>query len=98
LIDTFMKSAPRIVEEMNGALAQGPVAAVAQSAHTLMGSCSNFGAKPLQELCRELETLARQPGFRESAPSMAEAAELLKEIGAELDRVGAALNQYRSKS
>jgi CheY-like chemotaxis protein len=97
LIDTFLANAPQILAEANGALSHGAPAAVAQAAHALMGSCSNFGAKPLQDLCRQLETLARSPDFQGSSQARSQAAHLLNAMQTELNRAGVALGEYRKK-
>ena len=96
LIDTFMENAPRILTEAGDALTSGSPEALAQAAHTLRGSCSNFGAKPLQDLCRQLETLAHSKEFSDSPKSEPAARKLIKAMQAELDRVDLALAQYRS--
>ena len=97
LIDTFLESAPQIIAQAKEALWNGSGVLVARSAHTLMGSCSNFGAKQLQELSRQLETLARCPDFKDSSSANAQAETLLGAIDKELDRVGKALGKYRNK-
>jgi two-component system sensor histidine kinase/response regulator len=95
LIDTFMESSPLIVAAAEAALKNHEPAALAQAAHTLMGSCSNFGAKPLQDLCLQLETGARASDLAGAAKADPRAAQLLAAIRTELDRVCAALGQYR---
>jgi HPt (histidine-containing phosphotransfer) domain-containing protein len=97
LIDTFLDSAPQIIAQAKEALWNGSGVLVARSAHTLMGSCSNFGANQLQELARQLETLARCPDFKDSSSANAQAETLLGAIDKELDRVGKALGKYRNK-
>jgi two-component system sensor histidine kinase/response regulator len=96
LIDTFLENAPRIVLEARDAFTARAPAVLAQAAHTLMGSCSNFGARPLQEFCAQLESLARSPDFPRSSQDESRARQLLTAIQGELDRVGAALGQYRN--
>jgi PAS domain S-box-containing protein len=91
LIDTFMESSPLVLAAAESALQNRQPAGLAQAAHTLMGSCSNFGAKPLQALCMQLETMARAA----DPQSVKGAAQLLAAIRTELQRVCAALNQYR---
>jgi len=97
LIDTFMGNAPELLSEAEQGLTRGESGLVARAAHTLMGSCSNFGAKPLQDLCRQLEALARSQEFEGSANGKTNARQLLSAILEELSRVGAALDQYRKK-
>jgi len=99
LIDTFLDSAPRVLAEACDALARRAPAALGLAAHTLMGSCSNFGANPLRKLSAQLEALARAPDFQGSPDTEARAAKLLDEIRLELNRVGIALAGFRkSKS
>jgi signal transduction histidine kinase/DNA-binding response OmpR family regulator len=97
LIDTFTSNASKILSEAGDALANGKGGDLARAAHTLRGSCSNFGAMPLQALSQQLETLARTAELYESAQARSEAEQLLSAMQGELDRVGAALSQYRSK-
>jgi PAS domain S-box-containing protein len=97
LIDTFLENGLRIVAEAEGALDRHSPPALAQAAHTLMGSCSNFGAKRLRELCGQVEAMARSSTFQGSHQNEAGARRLLTAIRAELDRVGTALGQYRSE-
>jgi PAS domain S-box-containing protein len=90
LIDTFLENSPRVLAAAEEALKNQAPAAIAQAAHTLMGSSSNFGAKPLQALCAQLETVGRSPNFESHR-----ALQLIASIRTELDRVSAALHQYR---
>jgi PAS domain S-box-containing protein len=91
LIDTYLENSPRVLAAAGQALENRDAAGVAQAAHALMGSSSNFGAKPLQELCRQLETVAR--AIETNWPR---AGQLLDAIRVELDRVCAALGEHRS--
>jgi len=91
LIDTYLENSPRVLAAAEEALQNQEPAAVAQAAHALMGSSSNFGAKPLQDLCAQLEQAGRSPNFEKHR-----AAQLLAAIRTELDRVCAALGEYRS--
>jgi len=92
LIDTFLDNSNQIMADAAGRLSRGEGSALAMAAHSLKGSCSNFGAKPLQELSYKLETLARSKDFE---VSRAKASELLEGIRDELERVREALGGYR---
>jgi two-component system sensor histidine kinase/response regulator len=96
LIDTFLDNAPKILASASDALSHHAPADLALAAHTLMGSCSNFGAKPLWELSAQLEALARSPDFLDSPHAEFQATQLLSAIRGELDRVSAALGEYRN--
>jgi len=97
LIDTFLDNAPRTLTKAGDALSRHSPAGLAQAAHTLMGSCSNFGAKPLQDLSAQLESLARSPDYLDSPDAESRAGELLDAIRGELERVATALGAYRKK-
>jgi CheY-like chemotaxis protein len=57
LIAVFLENTPTIITELRRALEEGAAPNVARLAHTLKGSCSNFGARRMRELCVELEEL-----------------------------------------
>jgi len=97
LIDTFLDNAPRLLTKADQALSLNEPSGLAQTAHTLKGSCSNFGAKPLEELCLQLESLARSPDYLESPNAKSQAGQLLNAIRDELERVRIALEEYRKK-
>jgi HPt (histidine-containing phosphotransfer) domain-containing protein len=96
LIDTFLRSAPRMLADANDANSRRAPGDLALAAHTLQGSCSNFGAKPLRELAEHLETLARSPDFHNSSEAESQAGQMLNNIQRELDRVSLALGAYRN--
>ncbi len=96
LIDTFLDNTPKLMAQAGDALERRAPDALALAAHTLRGSCSNFGAKPLQELSAQLETIARSPDFRGSPHAESRAAELLSAIRREFERVRSALGEYRN--
>ena len=53
LIDTFLESATRKSSpRQRDALSRRSMDLLGPAAHTLMGSCSNFGAKPLEDIVR----------------------------------------------
>jgi CheY-like chemotaxis protein/HPt (histidine-containing phosphotransfer) domain-containing protein len=98
LIDTFLENAAQIFAQATDALSRREPAALALAAHTLKGSCSNFGAAPLQRLCAELEGVARNPDFTGSASAESRAAQLLKAARREFERVSRALVEYRKRA
>jgi signal transduction histidine kinase/CheY-like chemotaxis protein/HPt (histidine-containing phosphotransfer) domain-containing protein len=55
LIELFMASAPVSIANMRRAIEFASTADLALAAHTLKGSCSNFGATPLRDLCVQIE-------------------------------------------
>lgn len=59
LIDTFVVDAPVQVASMRAALVGGSTERLARAAHTLKSSAATFGATDLADLCRALESRAR---------------------------------------
>jgi CheY-like chemotaxis protein/HPt (histidine-containing phosphotransfer) domain-containing protein len=59
LIDIFIENTPRVLEEARTAVANRMSPQLERAAHSLKGSCSNFGAERMRAACEKLETLAR---------------------------------------
>jgi CheY-like chemotaxis protein len=87
VIRTFLENSPRILASARQALAAGDAARLSGAAHSLKGSCGNFGAKHLAKLCDTLEHTA--PGEGADAASG-----LLTSIEEEYRRVHAALSAH----
>ena len=58
LIRLFIASAPKTMAEMILAHKESDAAKLSFAAHTLKGSCSNFGQSPLCEICARIEKAA----------------------------------------
>ena len=55
LVDLFVATAPASISEMRLALEKSNLEHLVIIAHTLKGTCANFGADPLRELCAQIE-------------------------------------------
>jgi len=55
LIGLFTASAPTYISDMRRALEKASTADLSMAAHTLKGSCSNFGASSLRDVCIQIE-------------------------------------------
>jgi HPt (histidine-containing phosphotransfer) domain-containing protein len=88
LIEIFLETAPRTIEVGRNALGDSRARELADAAHQLRGSCSNFGAERLRELCKRLEEAGR-------AESLQAAPELLESVEKEFDRVRGELLSHR---
>jgi CheY-like chemotaxis protein len=88
LIDLFIDNSPQVLAEARSALAAAATPQLARAAHTLKGSCANFGAERMRGACARLEQLAKQ-GKIEGA------AELLAEVEREFNYVRLALERER---
>ena len=88
LIDLFIENSPQVINEARTALANRATPQLARAAHTLKGSCANFGAERMREACLRLEQLA-------NGGSIEGADEMLTQIEKEFNYVRLALERER---
>lgn len=88
LIDLFVAGAPASIAGMRLALEKSNPEHLMITAHTLKGTCGNFGAAPLRELCAQIE----QAGLSGDTHS---GADLVASAEKELDRLIDALESFR---
>jgi PAS domain S-box-containing protein len=88
LIDVFIENTPRLLEEARAALAKQMSPNLERAAHTLKGSCSNFGAERMRLVCERLETVAHNGALEE-------AAELIEQVEKEFEYVRLALEHEK---
>jgi HPt (histidine-containing phosphotransfer) domain-containing protein len=60
LIDTFLEDAPKLIKELETALAAGDAESFRRAAHSLKSNAASFGALHLSSLSKELEMLAKE--------------------------------------
>lgn len=60
VIDVFLETSPRLVDDLEAALQAGDSSAVARAAHALRSCCGSVGASRLATLCRSIESLVEQ--------------------------------------
>ncbi len=70
VIDSFLEEAPKLLAELDTALANGEVDTVRRLAHSLKSNSADFGAGVLNKLCSQLEERARS-GSLDGAQEMA---------------------------
>jgi PAS domain S-box-containing protein len=88
LIDVFIENTPRVIEEARVALASNMSPQLERAAHTLKGSCSNFGAERMRMVCERLEVLAHEGDLEH-------ARELIAQVEKEFQYVRLALEHER---
>jgi len=88
LIDLFLENTPAVLVEARSAVSSHATPQLARAAHTLKGSCSNFGAERMRGACSQLEHLAGQG-------SLEGASELLDNLEKEFSYVRLALERER---
>ncbi len=90
LIDTFLGSAPGLLEKMRKAAEQGQADELRRAAHALKSSSAAFGATTFTALCKEAET-------KSQAGDLEAAARLVAHIRDEYSQVQAALGAMRNR-
>jgi CheY-like chemotaxis protein len=88
VIDSYLEDAPKLLQVMENAVAQGKAAALQQAAHSLKSSSALFGATSLSDFCQELEVSG-------STGVLAKAATLMSQVETEYEKVQTALLQER---
>ncbi|NJL20336.1 MAG: response regulator [Leptolyngbyaceae cyanobacterium SM1_3_5] len=91
MVETFIEVAPRLLSDINEAIAQFDSRALELAAHSLKSMSASLGANALAKLCQQLETLGETANLTE-AESIATA------VQQEFDRVQPALIQERDRS
>jgi signal transduction histidine kinase/CheY-like chemotaxis protein len=89
VIDSYLEDAPKLLQVMAVAVAQGKATDLQQAAHTLKSSSTLFGATSLTQLCQALEVIG-------STGTSTEAAALMPQVKTEYEKVQATLLQERS--
>jgi two-component system sensor histidine kinase/response regulator len=84
MIGIFVRQTPRVMSDIDAALAAGDASALAMAAHKLKGSVAMFGAHAAREAAQRLEDLAE-------AADLAGAADARARLGEEVTRLHAAL-------
>ena len=64
VIDLFIERTPPMFKEVRRAVLSNDVTRIARLAHTIKGSCSNFGARRMKTACERLESAAAGDGNR----------------------------------
>lgn len=91
LRDLFLQSLPPLLADIKAAHCAGNRASLARSAHSLKGAGSTYGALRVFEVCRQLESQAKQDQLAEVGPTI----ELLE---VELDKLTEAVASLASSA
>jgi HPt (histidine-containing phosphotransfer) domain-containing protein len=68
LIDTYCDETPRLVAELQQALARADAETFRRTAHSIKSSSASFGALPLAALARELEMVGKGGDLHAAGP------------------------------
>ena len=91
LIDVYLETSPKLVDELARGVSERDAGAVEMSAHSLKSSSARFGARKLASLCLQLEEMGRSAALDDSD-------EVLQELTAEFSLVCDALSLEKSVS
>jgi HPt (histidine-containing phosphotransfer) domain-containing protein len=83
LCSEFVEVLPKRVADLRNALAEGKAKDFCRHAHTIKGMAANFSARPIAQICQQLETMGRQEDLSGAPP-------LLQRLAAEIERLRAA--------
>ncbi len=84
LIDAFLDDAPKMIKEMEIALAAGDPESFRRNAHSLKSNAITFGATELAGVAKELEVMARENNL-EIGDRLENLRDALQKAGAELE-------------
>ena len=68
----FLEDCPKMLEEIQAAVAAGCAVDLHRAAHTLKGSLGYLGARAAEALAGQLETLGRSPAIARQVPRILE--------------------------
>lgn len=70
LIELFLQDVPQRVAELEQAIAGGDAPLLTRAAHTIKGSCSNFGAAGLAEVALKMEHQGKANAFADAKATL----------------------------
>lgn len=90
LIDIFLADTPERLRELAQSLSTSDTATATRAAHSIKGAAGNFGARPLAEIARRVEMLAKEG-------NLAGAQQLTPELEREFARVKTAMEALHAR-
>ncbi|MBL8259818.1 MAG: response regulator [Candidatus Competibacteraceae bacterium] len=86
LVGLYLQGTPPLIEQMRKASAGGDAAALRMAAHTLKSSSANVGAMKLHDLCKDLESRARDQQIEDAPERIARVEQEFSSARAVLER------------
>jgi two-component system, sensor histidine kinase and response regulator len=90
MIAIFMRQTPRVMQDIDAAIAGAEVSTLEIAAHKLKGSVAMFGARAAREAAQRLEDLAESRDLSMVPPAR-------EALGVEIERLTAALDAVRTE-
>ncbi|HHB75087.1 MAG TPA: response regulator [Desulfobulbus sp.] len=88
VINVFLQTLSGRFSDISRAVQAKDADAIAQAAHTLKGSSSQFGAEELAGLCRRMEDMGRSRNIAQAEPLLREIHRAAERLREELSRLG----------
>ena len=85
LIQIYLDDSPQRIAEIELSLAEGDAERLTRAAHSLKGSCSNFGASELRAVSERIEKLGRQGALGEVPARLPELKTAFAQVKADLE-------------
>jgi HPt (histidine-containing phosphotransfer) domain-containing protein len=70
LIELFLQDVPQRIVELETSIAKADAALLTRAAHTIKGSCSNFGCAGLSEVALQMEHQGKSGSFADAQASL----------------------------
>ena len=84
LIDTFLEDAPKMIAEIQSALAANDADSFRRAAHSMKSNAATFGALQFSELAKELESFGRENRLAETGNRLKELEEAYESVRSDL--------------
>ena len=85
LVQVYLDDSPQRIAEIELSLAEGDAERLTRAAHSLKGSCSNFGASRLRAISERVEKLGRQGALGDVPAQLPELKAAFAEVKADLE-------------
>jgi HPt (histidine-containing phosphotransfer) domain-containing protein len=85
LVQVYLDDSPQRIADIELALAEGNAERLTRAAHSLKGSCANFGASQLRAVSERIEKLGRQGSLDEVPSQLPELKLAFEEVKADLE-------------
>lgn len=87
LIGIYLEEAPRQLDRMEAAIAEGDADALGLAAHTLKGSSAQLGVPRLSEVCRDLEAMGDEGEVAGAEEKVQQAREVFERARSQLQEL-----------
>ena len=80
LVTTFVTDAPKMFAKLKTAFVQNDVKQFERAAHSIKSGCALMGARPLSDLCQQLELIGKKGSLDGVDPQVAALADAIPKV------------------